>query len=95
MTTELRIRNIGNSKGVIIPSDILLALGIDTPRKTIRLTVNKEKRTGTISVNDLPSTMETDPFACLSTYTDIWNRDTRSDIEIAEGLKSGRNDIDR
>lgn len=95
MTTELILRNIGNSQGVILTTDILSALGINSPSCRILLSVNKKKRTGTISVADSPTPDMNDPFACLSKCTGFWKNDTRSDVEIAEELKSDRHDIDR
>jgi len=95
MTTELTLRNIGNSRGVILTTDVLSALGINSASCRLLLSINKKKRTGTISVTDSPAPAGNDPFACLSKYADLWNADPRSDIDIAEELKSGRNDIDR
>jgi len=95
MTTELKLRDIGNSKGVILSSDILTALGMDSPGKRMTLTINKEKNTGLITVTDTVKPEKDNPFACLSPYNAIWNKDPRNAVEIAEELKSERHDIDR
>ena len=71
---EIKLRKIGNSRGVIIPSEILMRM--DANDDTI-LTITVSDN----GVATLEKKKNVDPFARFRKFAEVWNNCDKSGIE--------------
>jgi len=90
IASEISIRKIGNSFGLILTKDILKAMRASLPGTKILVSVDDEGM-ATMKAVEKDGPFK-GPFAGLAKYASLWNGEDNSAVETAEDLKAGRND---
>jgi len=88
VTSEISIRKIGNSLGLILSRNILEAMNVPRPGAKVFVSVDDEG-TATMKAVGKDGAFK-GPFAGLAKYAPLWGDGDKSAVEMAEELKSGR-----